>query len=104
MRLKFESCFETQFREELENRGFIKNKDFVQEFPIKYPTRIIDFVFYDKKVGIELDGPHHIGKKKYVDKWKDEKVTKQGWVIIRFDMEQMKDVKNCVDVALSLIK
>ena len=100
----FLSCYESQFMDELNRRGLIRNRDYIYGYPFKYPRRIADFVFPNKNLIVELDGPHHIGRRYYIDKWKDKIALKQGWDTIRFCMEEMKNIPSCVDKILDLLK
>jgi very-short-patch-repair endonuclease len=100
----FLSCYESQFMDELNKRGLIRNKDYIYGYPFKYPTRIADFVFPSKNLIVELDGPHHVKQVYYKDKWKDALALKQGWDTVRFNMEEMKDMVCCVNKILDLLK
>jgi BirA family biotin operon repressor/biotin-[acetyl-CoA-carboxylase] ligase len=43
---------------------------------------IPDFVCYERRVWVELDGSQHLGSEK--DKARDQFYTEQGWLVLRF--------------------
>jgi very-short-patch-repair endonuclease len=80
-------------RKELERRGM--------SFVSQHPTRsgyIIDFVFPDKKIGIECDGEqwHPTGNTR--DRFRDWMLSRGGWKILRFRETKIKySISECVD-------
>ena len=74
--------FETQLWQHLRDRRFFKVK-FRRQVPIqKY---IADFVCFEKRIIIELDGSeHNEDNQKEYDKKRDEFFKSQGYVVLRF--------------------
>jgi len=74
----------------------------------QYPTRtgfIIDFaIFYnDKKIAIEVDGPHHDSKEqKRKDRFKDYMLKRDGFLVLRLNW-RMFETKKWKDVITNLL-
>jgi len=102
--LEFASSLEIMFLRELESRGLVLGADFCKEFPMRH-GHIIDFAFPDHKIAIEIDGPHHLQKKRrQKDHIKDSVLKKHGWTVIRFNTQQVEsNISECVDIVLDNI-
>lgn len=57
-----------------------------------------DFAFLDKKIDVEIDGGTHLTEKvKKIDKRRDKFSRSDGWVVLRFTAQQVKDdVLKCI--------
>ena len=57
------------------------------EYEPEYPTRtgfIIDFALLDKKIALEVDGPHHdTSQRKKSDRFRDYQLKREGWITKR---------------------
>lgn len=74
--------FEAKLWGTLRDRRFC-NKKFRRQVPIG--SYIVDFVCYEKKLIIELDGSGHIEQKQAVyDKKRDEYFLTEGYKVLRF--------------------
>jgi very-short-patch-repair endonuclease len=80
----------------LRDRRFYGHK-FRRQFQIG--TYVVDFICLQKRVVIELDGPHHDSQKEY-DRQRDEWLTRQNFVVLRFKND---DVLNAEDIVLKNI-
>ncbi len=91
--------------EELKNRKLL-NKKFIRQFPIKYEYFnkrsffIVDFICYEKKLIIEIDGEIH-NKLQLTDKLRTEVLNNLGFNVIRFSNE---DILNNMSNTLEEIK
>ena len=98
----FSTDIEKLITDELIKRGLRKGIDFSTQYPIKY-SFILDFAFPDKKLAIEADGEpwHSTPQAKRRDKYRDNILKKQGWKVIRFwGNEIREDVEKVVDKIL----
>lgn len=73
-----ESYPEKRFRQFLEIIGFVKGKDFVQEFSVGRFS--LDFAFLGNKQYVEIDGKQHLQPKvQEKDKKRDRYLLGEGW-------------------------
>lgn len=91
------------------------NKSFVCEYVFKtkglnakkiYPTHYkIDIASKELMLAIEIDGrSHNSNKVKEWDKKKTNLLTSQGWRVLRLsNLQIQKELKNCVQVVMSMI-
>lgn len=75
-----------------------RNKQFSIKFKRQEPigNYIVDFISYDKKIIIELDGSQHINNQN--DKIKDSWFSKQGYIVLRFwDNYVLKNIESIIE-------
>ncbi len=105
-RTLYETDIEQLLREELESRGYLKGKDFVQEWPIRL-SYIVDIFFPEYNIAVEADGEqfHSSPKARQRDWHKDQIMKAKGWAVLRFPGRQIReDVSECVDRIVNLIQ
>ncbi|OGJ60806.1 hypothetical protein A3C52_04095 [Candidatus Peribacteria bacterium RIFCSPHIGHO2_02_FULL_51_15] len=82
----------------------LRDRKLGEKFRRQYPfqSKILDFYCFEKKLGIEIDGPIHFGKeKKQYDKEREECLSEYGIRIIRLSNNE---VLNDIDGVLEKIK
>jgi len=82
----------------LQDAGFIPDKDYVYNFPIR-GAYILDFAFPKEKINIECDGERWHPKENKYDKKRNYFLKRRGWIVLRFTGRKIKeDIKNCIEI------
>jgi len=101
--IDFESDLEKRFRIALNNRGLMRNRDYVLQYPTK--IYIIDFAFPNEGLAVEVDGFYHQtprGRKR--DYLKNKYLREQGWNILRFSGDEIdEDLESCIDQVMEFL-
>lgn len=67
---------------------------------------VLDFAFLDLKIGVELDGRHHVRNPKVLHKdiYRDDELDGEGWILLRFlNSEIEEDIDGCVNEIIELV-
>jgi len=81
--------------EKLRNRRFLSIK-FIRQYPIKFEIEgkerffIADFICFEKKLIIEVDGSIHLSQKNY-DQFRDLIINELGFQVIRVTNKTIKE-------------
>lgn len=91
---------ELLFNEALKKTGY--------EFKFQHAVcrAVLDFAFVDLKIGIELDGKHHVtsAQRLHKDIYRDDELDHEGWILIRFlNSEIEDDLDGCVKEVLEVV-
>lgn len=91
---------ELLFNEALKKTGY--------EFKFQHAVcrAVLDFAFVDLKIGIELDGRHHVTNAKTLHKdiYRDDELDREGWILIRFlNSEIEDDIDGCIKEVLDIV-
>ena len=82
----------------LQNEGFVPDKDYVYNFPIR-GAYILDFAFPKEKINIECDGERWHPKGNNHDKKRNYFLKRRGWIILRFTEGEIKEnIEKCIKV------
>ena len=95
-----ESFPERSFRLELENRAI---SGWIQEF--QHGIYSYDFAFPFVKLDVEIDGNTHLKEKvKIIDERRDKWSIENGWKVLRFTTDQIRNnLNDCINKLLSFL-
>ena len=79
---------EQKLSNELKKFGLNPKSQFKVKRRDKDYSYYIDIAFPDKKIAVEIDGPHHLDRG-YEDERKDEYLKSEGWKVFRYPSDEI---------------